>query len=71
VKDGVTLSYTELVLIRNSDVDCAGICVRIILLIVYLSEGFFWQSKFYVCWEPSPESLLLGGFTSVQGGLKF
>jgi len=30
------LSY----LIYNSNVDCAGICVRIVLLIVYLSESF-------------------------------
>jgi len=28
-------------LIRNSDVDYAGICVIIILLIVYLSESLF------------------------------
>ena len=40
--DLVGLSYTELMLIRNSDVDCAGICVKIILLIVSLSESFFW-----------------------------
>jgi len=36
------LSYTELMLIWNSDVDGAGICVRIVLLIVYLSNCFFW-----------------------------
>ena len=34
--------YTELMLIWNSDVDCVGICVRIILLIVYLSNCFLW-----------------------------
>jgi len=28
-------------LIWNSDEDCAGICVRIVLLIVYVSESFF------------------------------
>jgi len=28
-------------LIRNSDEDCAGIFVRIMLLIVYLSESHF------------------------------
>jgi len=38
----IGLSYTELMLIWNSDVDGAGICVRIVLLIVYLSNCFFW-----------------------------
>jgi len=33
------LSYTELIMISNSNVDCAG-SVRIMLLIVYLSESF-------------------------------
>jgi len=32
------LSYIEVMMIYNSDVDCAGICVRIILLYVYLSK---------------------------------
>ena len=36
------LSYTALIVIRNSDVDGAGICVRIVLLIVCLSNCFFW-----------------------------
>jgi len=31
------LSYTEVMMIQNSVVNCARICVRIILLIVYLS----------------------------------
>jgi len=35
------LSYTALIVIRNSDVDGAGICVRIVLLIVCLSNCFF------------------------------
>jgi len=35
------LSYIELMLIWNSEVDCAGFCVRIILLIAYLSESLF------------------------------
>jgi len=34
------LSYIEVMIKENSNVDCAGICVRIILLIVYLSESF-------------------------------
>jgi len=34
------LSYIEVMIIQNSNVDCAGICVGIILLIVYLSESF-------------------------------
>jgi len=34
------LSYIELIMIYNSNVACAGICVRIMLLIVYLSESF-------------------------------
>ena len=40
--DMIGLSYTELMLISNSDVDGAGICVRSIFLIVWLSESFFW-----------------------------
>jgi len=36
------LNYTEVMLILNSDADGAGICVKIVLLIVYLSECFFW-----------------------------
>jgi len=36
------LNDTELMLIWNSDVDGAGICVGIVLLIVYLSNSFFW-----------------------------
>jgi len=40
--DMIGLSYTELMLIWNSDVDGAGIFVRIVLLIVYLSNCFFW-----------------------------
>ena len=38
------LSYTELIMISNSNVDCAG-SVRIMLLIVYLSESFLVQSQ--------------------------
>ena len=38
----IGLSYTELMLIWNSDVDGAGICVRIALIIEYLSDCFFW-----------------------------
>jgi len=34
------LSYVEVMMISNLNVACAGICVRIILLIVYLSESF-------------------------------
>jgi len=34
------LSYTELIMIYNSNVACAEICVRIMWLIVYLSESF-------------------------------
>jgi len=34
------LSYIELIMIQNSNVACAEICVRIMLLIVYLSESF-------------------------------
>jgi len=40
--DMIELSYIELMLIWNSNVDGARVCVRIILLIVYLSEYFFW-----------------------------
>jgi len=39
IVDMLRLSYTELMLIWNSDVDPAGICVRIVLLIVYLSNS--------------------------------
>jgi len=42
VDNMIWLSCTELMLIWNSDVDCARIYVRLILLIVYLSESFFW-----------------------------
>jgi len=38
------LSYTELIMISNSNVACAEICVRIMLLIVYLSESFLVES---------------------------
>jgi len=34
------VSYIELIMLENSNVDCAGICVRTILLIVSLSESF-------------------------------
>jgi len=34
------LSYIEVMMIQNYDIDCAGICVRIILLIVFLCESF-------------------------------
>jgi len=34
------LSYVEVMIIWNLNVPCAGICVRIILLIVYSSETF-------------------------------
>jgi len=34
------LSYVEVMMIQNLNVTCAGICVRIMLLIVYLSESF-------------------------------
>jgi len=34
------LSCIEVIMIENSNIDCVGICVRIILLIVYLSEFF-------------------------------
>jgi len=33
-------SYIEAMMIYNSNVDCAGICVRIMLLIVCFSESF-------------------------------
>jgi len=33
-------SYDEVMIIYNLNVACAGICVRIILLIAYLSESF-------------------------------
>ena len=32
--------YVVLIMISHSNVACAGICVRIMLLIVYLSESF-------------------------------
>jgi len=38
----IGLSYTELMLIWKSDVDGAGNCVRIVLLIIYLYNSFFW-----------------------------
>jgi len=34
------LSYVEVMMIYNLNVACAGISVRIILLIVFLSESF-------------------------------
>jgi len=34
------LSYVEVIMVYNLNVACAGICVRIMLLIVYLSESF-------------------------------
>ena len=42
--DMIGLSYieTELMLIWKSDVGGAGICVKIVLLVVYLSNCFFW-----------------------------
>jgi len=40
--DTIGLSYTELMLTWNSDLDGAAICVRIVLLIVYFSDCFFW-----------------------------
>jgi len=40
--DTIGLSYTELMLTCNSDLDGAAICVRIVLLIVYFSDCFFW-----------------------------
>jgi len=39
------LSYVEVMMIYNLKVACAGICVRIILLIVYLSESFLVSSR--------------------------
>jgi len=40
--DMIGLSYTELMLIWNSDVDGAVICVRIVLLIyLFVSFGLF------------------------------
>ena len=39
------LSYVEVLMIYNLNVACAGICVRIILLIVYLSESFLVSSR--------------------------
>ena len=38
------LSYVEVMMIYNLNVACAGICVRIILLIVYLSESFWFRA---------------------------
>ena len=38
--DNRRISYIEVMMIQNSNVDCAGICMRIILFIVYLSESF-------------------------------
>jgi len=34
------LSYIEVMMTYNSNADCAGICVGIILITVYLSESF-------------------------------
>jgi len=34
------LSCIEVMMLQNSNVDCSRICVRIILLIIYLSESF-------------------------------
>jgi len=39
------LSYVEVMIIYKLNVACAGICVRIILLIVYLSESFLVSSR--------------------------
>jgi len=54
----IALSYTELMLIWNSDVDGAGICVRIVLLIVICLIVCF--GLFEVCvfrlWQDSHKS---------------
>jgi len=34
------LSYIEVMIIQNFNLVCPGICVRIILITVYLSESF-------------------------------
>ena len=34
------LSYIEVMMIKDSNADCAGICVRITLFIVYLCDSF-------------------------------
>jgi len=34
------LSYIAVMMIKSANVDCAGICVRIILFIAYMSEYF-------------------------------
>ena len=39
------LSYVEAMMIYDLNVACAGICVRIILLIVYFSESFWVSSR--------------------------
>jgi len=38
--DNEGLSCIEVMMIQNSNVDCARICMRIILCIVYLFESF-------------------------------
>jgi len=60
------LSY----MIWNSDVDCAGICVRIILLIVYLSESFLvWRWCVFRLWRDS-HKLTQGWKVSFWGSVR-
>jgi len=44
------LSYIELIMILNSNVTC-GTCVRIMLLIVYLSESFLFGGSAYFAYD--------------------
>jgi len=45
------LSYTEVMMIQNLNLACAGICVIIILLIVYLSESLWFRGSACFAYE--------------------
>jgi len=62
------LRYVEVMMLQNLNVTCAGICVRIILLIVYLPESFLfrlWQDihKSTQGWKVSVWGSVTGKFS--------
>jgi len=51
-------------------VDCAGTCVRIMLIIVYLSESFFWFSWGGACF-PFDKTVIKTDFWTIQFRARF
>ena len=66
------LRYTELMLIWNSVVDCVGICMRITLFIVSLSESFFWfiWNSAYFAYDKRVINLMPGLKVSFWGSVR-